>query len=90
MPSRMSCSLVTTCGSSRPASRTASRTLPITVDYLVVETATRRLLNAPTNHIETHAADLATLSDNDGATITNVIDALVTKAKLRLITTGAS
>jgi transcriptional regulator with XRE-family HTH domain len=67
-----------------------AETLDITVDYLVVETAVRRPLHAVANPIEAHAADLATLSDDDRATITNVIDALVTKAKLRLITTGAS
>jgi hypothetical protein len=38
---------------------------------------------------DAHLADLDQLSDEERATITNLIDALVTKAKLRLITGGA-
>lgn len=66
-----------------------AETLDVTVAYLVVETATRRPLHTPANPIETRAADLAALNDDDRAAITNVIDALITKNKLHLITGGA-
>ncbi len=62
----------------------------VTVDYLLIEGAERRPLNAPSNHVDARLADLDQLTDDERNTITNVIDALVTKAKLRLITGGAS
>jgi hypothetical protein len=65
-------------------------TFDITVDYLVVETATKCSLHAPADPLEAHSADLVALRDDDRTTVTNVIDALITKARLRLITTGAS
>jgi hypothetical protein len=58
----------------------------ITADYLLFDNAERRPLNAPSNIVDARLADLDQLSDDERATITNVIDALVTKAKLRLIT----
>lgn len=61
----------------------------VTVDYLLIERAERRPLNAPSSHVDARLADLDQLTDEERATITNVIDALVTKAKLRLITGGA-
>ena len=57
---------------------------------LLIERAERRPLNAPCSHVDARLADLDQLTDDERATITNVIDALVTKAKLRLITGGAS
>lgn len=39
--------------------------------------------------LEARLADLGQLTDEERATITNVIDALVTKTRLRLITGGA-
>lgn len=62
----------------------------VTVDYLLIDEAERRPLNAPSSHVDARLADLDQLTDEERATITNVIDALVTKAKLRLITGGAS
>lgn len=62
----------------------------VTVDYLVIESAPRRPLNAPSTIVDARLADLDQLTDDERATIANVIDALVTKAKLRLLTSGAS
>ena len=62
----------------------------VTVDYLLFDTADRRPLNAPSSTVDARLADLDQLTDDERATITNVIDALVTKAKLRLITGDAS
>lgn len=61
----------------------------VSVDYLLIHDADRRPLNAPGNHVDARLADLDQLTDDERNTITNVIDALVTKAKLRLITGGA-
>lgn len=61
----------------------------VSVDYLVIDDAERRPLNAPSSHVDARLTDLDQLTDEERATITNVIDALVTKAKLRLITGGA-
>jgi len=57
-----------------------------TVDYLLIDDAQRRPLTAPSSHLDARLADLDQLTDDERATITNLIDALVTKAKLRLIT----
>ena len=54
--------------------------------YLLFDNAERRPLNAPSNHVDARLADLDDLSDEECTTIANVIDALVTKTKLRLIT----
>jgi transcriptional regulator with XRE-family HTH domain len=60
--------------------------LDITVDHLLYEAAERRPLTRPHNPLDARLADLDQLTDDERTTITNVIDALVTKAKLRLIT----
>ena len=67
-----------------------AETFNVSVDYLLFDDAERRPLNATSNHVDARLADLDQLSDEERNTITNVIDALVTKAKLRLITGGAS
>ncbi|WP_460766430.1 helix-turn-helix domain-containing protein [Mariniluteicoccus flavus] len=66
-----------------------AETFNVSVDYLLIERAERRPLNAPSSHVDARLSDLDQLTDEERATITNVIDALVTKAKLRLITGGA-
>ncbi|GAB3851808.1 hypothetical protein GCM10028801_01900 [Nocardioides maradonensis] len=66
-----------------------AQTFNVSVDYLLIDDAERRPLNAPSSHVDARLADLDQLTDDERATITNVIDALVTKAKLRLITGGA-
>ncbi|WP_203337840.1 hypothetical protein [Nocardioides limicola] len=53
---------------------------------MLFDNAERRPLNAPSSHVDARLADLDQPSDEERATIANVIDALVTKAKLRLIT----
>ena len=67
-----------------------AETFNVSVDYLVIETAPRRPLHAPSSPIDARLADLDGLTDDERATIANVIDAITTKAKLRLITGGAS
>jgi hypothetical protein len=57
--------------------------------YLLVETAPRRPLHAPEDALGDKLADLATLDASERALVLGVIDAITTKAKLRLITTGA-
>jgi transcriptional regulator with XRE-family HTH domain len=58
----------------------------VSVDYLVTTHATRRSLHAPANAIDARLAPLSQLTDDKRATILAVIDAITTKAKLRLIT----
>ncbi|GAB3170617.1 hypothetical protein GCM10027059_37350 [Myceligenerans halotolerans] len=58
----------------------------ISVDHLVIDDVPRRPLNTPATIIDARLADgLDTLTDDERTTITNVIDALITKAKLRAI-----
>ena len=66
-----------------------AKTFNVSVDYLLIERAERRPLNAPSSHVDARLSDLDQLTDDERATITNVIDALVTKSKLRAITGGA-
>ncbi|MGD7708306.1 helix-turn-helix domain-containing protein [Microlunatus sp. Y2014] len=66
-----------------------AQTFNVTVDYLLIEQAERRPLNAPSSHLDARLADLDQLTDDERATITNVIDALITKSKLRAITGDA-
>ncbi|MEQ7129500.1 helix-turn-helix transcriptional regulator [Actinopolymorpha sp. B11F2] len=63
-------------------------TFNVRVDYLLIDDAQRRPLNATSSHVDTRLADLDQLTDDERATITNVIDALVTESKLRAITSG--
>jgi len=67
-----------------------AETFNVSVDYLVIESVPRRPLHAPSSPIDARLADLDGLTDDERATIANVIDAITTKAKLRLITGGAS
>lgn len=66
-----------------------AETFNVTVDYLLFDNAARRPLNAPSSHVDARLADLDQLWVEECTTIANVIDALVTKAKLWLITGGA-
>lgn len=67
-----------------------AETFNISVDYLVVPDAPRRPLHSPENLLGDKLADLATLDDDDQAALLKVLDALVTKTKLRALTGGAS
>lgn len=62
----------------------------VSLDYLVIPDTPRRPLHAPHNVVDAKLADLSDLSDDERATITAVIDAITTKAKLRAITSTAS
>ena len=67
-----------------------AETFNVSVDYLVVPDAGRRPLHSPENLLGDKLADLATLDDDDQAALLKVLDALVTKTKLRALTGGAS
>jgi transcriptional regulator with XRE-family HTH domain len=67
-----------------------AETFNVSVDYLVVPDAPRRPLHSPENLLGDKLADLATLDDDDQAALLKVLDALVTKTKLRALTGGAS
>jgi hypothetical protein len=47
-------------------------------------------MHSPASALDDHAANFATLEPNDQAALLKVLDALVTKPKLRALTTGAS
>ena len=67
-----------------------AETFNVTIDYLVIPGAPRRPLHAPGTILDARLASLTQLNDDERAVILSVIDAITTKAKLRLITTGAS
>lgn len=63
-----------------------AETLDISLDYLVFDHAPRRPLHTPTTGLEDRLAAIAELNPQDRDTITNTIDALTTRARLRTIT----
>jgi transcriptional regulator with XRE-family HTH domain len=63
-----------------------AETLDISLDYLVFDHAPRRPLHTPTTGIDNRLAAIAELNPQDLDTITNTIDALTTRARLRTIT----
>lgn len=63
-----------------------AETLNVSLDYLVFDDAARRPLHTPTTGIEDRLQAIAELNDTDRDTITNTIDALTTRARLRTIT----
>lgn len=63
--------------------------LDVTVDHLLYEAAERRPLTRPTSQLDARLTDLDQLTDDERTTITNVIDALITKAKVRALTNTA-
>ncbi|HUY45682.1 MAG TPA: helix-turn-helix transcriptional regulator [Streptosporangiaceae bacterium] len=67
-----------------------AETFNITLDYLLIPDAPRRPLRSASGPIDARLADLPQLTDDERATIANVIDAITTKARLRLITGNAS
>lgn len=62
----------------------------VAVDYLVIPDAPRRPLHAPHNALGDQLAAFAALDPNDQAALLKILDALVTKTKLRALTGGAS
>jgi len=67
-----------------------AQTFNVSVDYLVIPDAQRRPLHSPEHAFGDKLADLANLDDSDQAAILKILDALVTKNKLRALTGGAS
>jgi transcriptional regulator with XRE-family HTH domain len=67
-----------------------AETFNVAVDYLVIPDASRRALHSPVNALGDQLADFATLEPDDQAALLKVLDALVTKTKLRALTAGAS
>lgn len=65
-----------------------AETLNISLDYLVFDNAPRRPLNTPTTGLDERLDAIAELNDEDINTITNTIDALITRTRLRTITTN--
>jgi transcriptional regulator with XRE-family HTH domain len=62
----------------------------VAVDYLVIPNAARRPLHAPQNALGDQLADFVALEPDDQAALLKILDALVTKTKLRALTAGAS
>jgi transcriptional regulator with XRE-family HTH domain len=69
-----------------------AETFNITIDYLVIPDATPRPLHPADHGLTDRLADLTHLTNDDRHILLGVIDALTTKAKLRLLTreSGAS
>jgi transcriptional regulator with XRE-family HTH domain len=67
-----------------------AETLNISLDYLVFDDIARRPLHAPENILGERLHALAELDDNDRASLLNVIDALVTKHRVRTLATDVS
>ena len=63
-----------------------AETFNVSIDYLLVDTAERRPLHAPATGIDNRLEAIAQLSDEDNAALNNIIDALTTRTRLRLIT----
>ena len=63
-----------------------AETLNISLDYLVFDHAPRRPLHTPTTGLENRLQAITELNPQDLDTITNTIDALTTRARLRTIT----
>ena len=64
--------------------------LDVSCDYLLVDTAPRRAFNAPEDALGDNLAALTELSDDDRAALLNHLDALVTRTRLRAITTSST
>jgi transcriptional regulator with XRE-family HTH domain len=67
-----------------------AETFNVAVDYLVIPDAPRRPLHAPANALADQLAAFATLAPDDQTALLKVLDALVTKTRLRALTTDAS
>ncbi|MGH3372692.1 MAG: helix-turn-helix domain-containing protein [Nocardioidaceae bacterium] len=57
--------------------------LDVSVDYLLIEDSPRRPLHAVDADLAARLADLAELSDDDRASLLHMLDALVTKNRLK-------
>lgn len=64
--------------------------LNVSLDYLVFEDVPRRPLHAAENVLGDRLGAIAELDDQDRASLLNVIDGLVTKSRLKVMTGGLS
>ncbi len=62
----------------------------VSLDYLLVDGVPRRPLHTAENSLGDHLANISELSDEDLATLRNVIDGLIAKTRLRTIAGGIS
>ncbi|WP_219108469.1 hypothetical protein [Austwickia sp. TVS 96-490-7B] len=72
----------------RPKLRRAAGTAHLFDARKTLDLTERQPLTGPSSHHDARHADLDELTDDERATITNVIDALITKSKLCAITSG--
>lgn len=64
--------------------------LDVSCDYLLIDSAPRRPLHTPENILGERVAGLAELTDEDLASLLNVIDGLVAKTRLKALAGGIS
>jgi transcriptional regulator with XRE-family HTH domain len=67
-----------------------AETLDTSLDHLVFDDIPRRPLHAKADVLGDRLTDIADLDDQDRASLLNVIDALITKTRLRAITSSDS
>lgn len=60
--------------------------LDVCTDYLLIEDSPRRRLNAPENSLGPRLATVSELSEEDLASLLNVLDALVAKTRMKAVT----
>ncbi len=64
--------------------------LNVSLDYLVIDDVPRRPLHTADHGLGTRLADISELSEEDRASLLNILDALVTKSRLRILAGGTS
>jgi transcriptional regulator with XRE-family HTH domain len=62
--------------------------LDVSCDYLLIEDSPRRPLHSPEDVLGDRLGPIAELDDDDRRSLLNVIDALVTKSRLKVLTGG--
>ena len=65
-----------------------AETFDVSCDYLLLDDAPRRPLQAPDHALGHHLATLTELSSDDLTLVTGFIDALVTKTRLKVLAAG--
>jgi len=63
--------------------------LNVSLDHLVVDDIPRRPLHAPDHGLGDRLADIGELSDEDRASLLSVVDAFVTKTRVRALAGGS-
>ena len=67
-----------------------AQTFNISLDHLLIDDIPRRALHAPEHILGDRAAAITELDDHDRAALLDVIDAYVTRNRLRTITTDSA